>query len=254
MAVAWQVLFAECLHVSITAAAVVALALAVWLIYAVDRLLDVARSRVPFRTRRHEFHRQHARELAVVAVGVFLALTAVVFFLRPVLLRDGLLLSFVLAAYFVIIHFLPRRVQQFCPKELVVGVVFAIGACLAPWSRLSDTRALVPPALLFAALCCLNCVAIETWEWTRSGAPAISRPHAITLWLARRVRLIAYVIAASATVLFFTSGAQLLFAAIAISAVAFGWVDKERDQLSQDALRVLADVPLLSPLLLIGIR
>jgi hypothetical protein len=57
-----------------------------------------------------------------------------------------------------------------------------------------------------------------------------------------------------ATLLFFTVGAHLLFAAICLSSLAFLWLEKEQHRIPADVLRVLADLPLLSPLLLIGLR
>lgn len=254
VAVVWQLLFAKSLHVPIRPAAVLALAVAVWLIYAADRLLDVLRATVPIPTRRHQFHRAHVRALLLAAAAGLCLLIATCAFLRPVVIAYGAALSALVVLYFCLIHALPKTARQWCPKELVVGMVFATGTCLAPWTRLADTSRLIAPACLFAALCCLNCVAIEAWEWRRYGARSITCPHALTLWLARRLRPLFISITLAAAVLFFTTKAHLLFAAVAVSSIAFLWLEKEQHRIPADVLRVLADLPLLSPLLLIGLH
>ncbi|MDQ2773438.1 MAG: hypothetical protein M3Y57_00700 [Acidobacteriota bacterium] len=254
VAVAWQLLFAKSMHIPVTPAAVLALAVAVWLIYAADRLLDVFRAPVPLPTRRHQFHRAHGQTLLLASVAALCLLFALCPFLRPAVIGYGAALSGIVALYFCVIHLLPVAAQQWCPKELAVGIVFAIGTCLAPWTRLANPLQFVAPACLFAALCCLNCVAIEAWEWHRYGARSSSRPHAVTLWLSQRLRPLFTFIALMATLLFFTVGAHLLFAAIGLSSLAFLWLEKEQHRIPADLLRVLADLPLLSPLLLIGLR
>ena len=146
---------------------------------------------------------------------------------------------------------MPRSVQKWCPKELAVAVVFAAGTCLASWTQQPKFQIFALPASLFAALCCLNCMAIESWEWISFGSPAITCPHPLTLWLARRTRSVALGIALVGTVLFFIARTPQLFAAITLSALGFAWLDLEKERLSVNAFRVLADVPLLSPLILL---
>ena len=252
VAVAWQWLFARSLHISVRPAAVLALAVAVWLIYVADRLLDVFHAPGPLPTRRHQFHSAHLRILLILVIAAFGILLAICPFLRPVLIVSGGALSGIVVLYFCLIHTLPTSARQWCPKELAVGIVFAIGTCLAPWTRVAGSRQLIAPACLFAALCCLNCVAIEAWEWRRYGRRFTSRPHPITLWLARRLTALLTFIALIAALLFFAAGVHLLFAAIALSSVAFLWLEKQQHRVPADVLRVLADLPLLSPLLFIS--
>jgi hypothetical protein len=254
VAISWQLLFAKCSRIEIQPITVIVLGLTVWLIYVADRLLDVLRDKAPLATSRHQFHHRHKTAIAVSITAASLLLAASLPQLRPALLHEGFGLAAIVGLYFAGIHLTPGAARKACPKEFVVGTVFAVGTCLAPCAVDAEPGKLILPAILFAVLCCLNCSAIEVWEWTRFGASPQSRPHPSALWFARRLRPIAVFVALVAAFLFFSLGANLLFAALAISAFALLWLDKEQYRLSNDLLRVLADIPLLSPLLLIGIR
>lgn len=252
VAVAWQLLFARCFRIAIAPLSVATLGMTVWMIYAADRLLDVRDGKVmPFTTERHRFHRDHAGGISLAVVLCFVALLFTATRLNPALLRNGLVLSVVVALYFGAIHLVPKWISGLYPKEMAVGVVFALGAALAPWSRLHQSGPFVVPVVLLALLCFLNCAAIETWEWRRLGGLGSSRPHIISLWLVTHFRVLAGLIAFVGLALFILSSAHTVFAAVIVSALAFLWLDLKRDRLSINLLRVLADVPLLSPLLLL---
>lgn len=247
VAVLWQHWFSRGFHVAVSPAATVALALTVWIIYATDRLLDVTRSQPLLLTDRHRFHRKHARSLSVaVLLGLF-ALVITCALLRPILLREGMLLSAVVAIYFLSVHALPHTLAGICCKEVAVGVLFAIGTALAPWSKSEQPLLFLIPVMLFAVLCCLNCAAIEVWE----GRTAT---HAATTWLAANTRPVSVLIAITALVLLVFAPGHHVYAALCVSALGFLWLDVESERLPPDLLRVLADVPLLSPLLLMGLR
>ena len=254
VAISWQLLFIKCGREEIQPLVVIVLGLTVWLIYAADRLFDVLHDKAPPATSRHRFHQRHKMAMALSIIAASMLLAALLPHLRPALLFEGYGLAVIVGLYFAGIHLAPGAIRKTCPKEFVVGTVFALGTCLAPWAGHVHQNELILPAVLFAVLCSLNCSAIEVWEWTRLGADPHSRPHAFTLWLVRRLCPVAMLIAIAAAFLFFYSGANLLFAALAISSFAFVWLHKEQSRLSSNLLRVLADVPLLSPLLLLGIR
>lgn len=83
IAVLWQALFAEANHVAIMPSFVVGLALAAWLLYVIDRLLDAVRSAGAALDARHAFYRRHAWWIGIIVLpltGVllgWLALTAI---------------------------------------------------------------------------------------------------------------------------------------------------------------------------------
>jgi hypothetical protein len=258
VAVVWQLWFAHCFRIALSPLAVTALGMTVWLIYATDRLLDVRGSTARLlNTERHRFHREHAGGISVAVVLCFVALLFIATRLNPALLRNGLALSAGVGLYLAAVHLFPKWIFSFYPKEMAVGVVFALGAALAPLTRLHPARldeawgTLLMPVALFAFLCFLNCAAIETWEWRALGGLVSTRPHVISLWLVEHLRVLASFIAIAGFAFLIFSRAHSVFAAIIVSALAFLWLDVERDRLPINLLRVLADVPLLSPVVLL---
>jgi hypothetical protein len=186
-----------------------------------------ADSRVP----RHEFYRLHWRAvlplwIAILALAAWLALTR----LDPYLLRRGLLLLSAVAAYLAMVHAAPVRFRRLWPKEAAVAILFALGASLDAWTRVRSAEDALTIAL-FSGLCWINCRAIDAWEH-RSVWPT--------------ARLAACIAVAAAVTL--AAHRPILASAEAASALAFIFLDRSRLRLSSDALRVLADVALLSPL------
>jgi hypothetical protein len=199
----------------------------VWLIYAADRAFDAWRGAGS--QPRHEFYRRYWRVVlpvwaSVLIAAAFLAWTS----LSAKLFVRGLWLVGAVALYFAIVHLLPLR----WPKEAAVAVLFALGASLAAWTNVR-TASDVLTVLLFSCLCWINCVAISQWE----GPTRIHWPVGA---LAGGVGL--------AAVLLLHHQRPILGCAEAASAIAFVWLDRWRPRLSPDALRVLADVALLSPI------
>jgi hypothetical protein len=236
VAVLWQVLFARCFRASPETLPAVLLVLAVWLIYVADRALD-AWSGLG-RTPRHEFYRRHWRMvlpvwLAALAAGAWLAATQ----LSPALFHRGLALLAAVVLYFGAVHLAPESIRRAWPKEAVVGLLFALGASLEAWTKIR-TAADVITVLLFSCLCWINCAAIEKWE----SSGGIEWP----------VGAAALCVGAAAFLLLYEHRPVLGGAEMA-SALAFLLLDRGRRRFSADALRVLADAALLSPVLFLPI-
>jgi hypothetical protein len=232
VALLWQILFARCFHVRVDPLPSVLLVLAVWLIYAADRTIDAWRgsSLRP----RHEFYRRHWRALlplwiAALTVGLALALTR----LTPGLLYSGLALGVAVVLYFALLHLGIFHKT----KEAAVAVLFALGATLSAWPNVR-TAVDIEAIVLFSSLCWINCVAIEHWESTGESRWPIAGAAGF--------------VALAAVVLLF-SGRPVLGGAVTASALAFVLLDCARRRFSKDALRVLADVALLSPLFLLPV-
>jgi hypothetical protein len=230
VALLWQILFARCFHARVELLPSVLLVLAVWLIYAADRTLDAWTGSALHP--RHEFYRRHWRALLplwilVLAAGSVLACTR----LTPSLLYRGLALGAGVALYFLLLHLgIFQRT-----KEGAVAVLFALGATLSAWSNVR-TAVDIEAILLFSCLCWINCVAIEHWEGESKWPIAVA----------------AGFLAAAAAMLLFTTR-PVLGGAVAASALCFVLLDCARRHFSRDALRVLADVALLSPLFLLPV-
>ena len=230
VALLWQILFARCFHARVELLPSVLLVLAVWLIYAADRTLDAwtGLSALP----RHEFYRRHWRALLPLWILVLAAGSALAWMrLTPELLLSGLALAAAVVLYFALLHFGIFHKT----KEAAVAVLFALGATLSAWPNIR-TATDIEAVVLFSCLCWINCVAIEHWEGESKWPIAFAA---------------GFVALAAVTLLFSTR--PILGGAVAASALCFVLLDVARRHFSRDALRVLADVALLSPLFLLPV-
>lgn len=236
VAVLWQALFIRCFHGTSAALPLTILFSSVWLIYSMDRALDVWRGTGS--RPRHEFYRRHWRAVlpvwsGVVAITVWLTLD----FLPRLFFDRGVLLGTAVIVYLAVVHLLPKRLRGIWPKEGAVAVVFGLGISLVIWSGVR-TAADVLTIFLFACLCWINCIAIEHWEGEgRTNAHGIQRHIGATA-----------ICIALAAILLLHRQRPILGIAETASAIAFVLLDRFRQRLSPDALRVLADAALLSPI------
>jgi hypothetical protein len=264
--IAWALVFARCAGVAVTGAEITALGLVVWLIYTVDRLLDGRTNAMqgdagafgsPLR-QRHFFHRSHARAIAWVAAGVG-AFTAMLVFTQigGQILKLAVPVGVVLVLYMAWVHLGRGRILAGLPKEVAVGGIFAAGVALPAWSRLSARRwEFFVLAALFAAVCTLNCVAIEEWERGRERNLSVAglRQSAVVgfgLGSGKFAAMLAVCATLLAPVVRLRGEFSAIGAAIAVSAVLILLLDLMRERISADALRVLVDVALLAPALVV---
>lgn len=272
VAVAWALVFAKSASMALPGAEVVALGLVVWLIYTVDRLLDgqaaasaegSMTAMLPDRDgafgpplrQRHVFHRTHARSVAWVA-AVIAAFTGILVLTQigAVVLRLAVPVGLILVLYMAWVHLGRGRVMTRLPKEVAVGGVFAAGVALPAWSRLATRRwEFFLLAILFAAVCTLNCVAIDEWENLREREFGRGgRSLAAKDFSSGRFAVALAICAALMTPVIRLRGEfSAIGAAIAVSAVLILILDLMRERISADALRVLVDVALLAPALVV---
>jgi hypothetical protein len=230
VALLWQMLFARCFHARVEPLPSILLVLAVWLIYAADRTIDAwtghgARPR-------HEFYRRHWRALLPLWLVALAAGSALAWMrLTKEMLLSGLALAIAVSLYFALLHLGAFHRT----KEAAVAVLFALGATLSAWPNVHSAVDMEAIAL-FSGLCWINCVAIESWEgqsrWPVGAAAGF--------------------VAFGGMLLLF-GGRPILGGAVAASALCFVLLDCARRHFSLDALRVLADVALLSPLFLLPV-
>ena len=247
IAALWQELFAMDARVNLSAASRLALPLSVWLIYLVDRLLDTAGIQKPA-TARHGFYCAH-RSLCFLLTGLAAVLLGATLFYLPIaVLRNGFVVSALVTIYLLGVHCLRGKRRYRFPKEEVVGLMFAVGSVLAPFTRTANGSRLLLPALLLGLLCWLNTSAIEVWEGGYvDGASA---------WSVKHMRTVAVITCMLCLPLWLWSGASGSALALFLTALGF-WAlaDGHRNHIgSADALRVWIDVPLLAPLLLTRLR
>jgi len=254
VAVLWQALFSRCFHATFDRLAAGLLVLSVWLIYAADRWLDVWRKPSAGRTAskptgdtpashidttnepaRHRFYRRYWRAvlpvwIAALAMATWLAWSR----LPAVLFERGVALLAAIAVYFAFVHFWPRL---WWPKEFAVGILFALGTSLSAWGHVRSP-ADVATIALFCMLCWINCAAIEVWEH-----------RGLAEWPVRFAAIAVGLVA----VIFLYNQRPILSGAETASAFAFVALDRARHRLSPDALRVLADIALLTPVVFLPI-
>ena len=254
VAVLWQLLFARSFHVQLARSVTILLAVVVWLIYVADRVLDVVKAPAQdAEATRHAFYRRRMWAFLVpLGGGLVLAAWMSLTQLDAKTFYGGLLILLAVGAYLLAVHIVsPRR--EWLPKELLVGVLFALGTCFPVWVHMSDDFAvLVGPFLLFTALCWMNCAAIEYQEWTRLRGRRFGQPHPWTVWIGSQFQLISIGIAAVTLgfVLVEVSDAYWrLSAAEVLSALAFALVRYKEEAFSIDQFRVLVDIALFTPLI-----
>ena len=232
---------------------------AVWMIYAADRLLDarLLDTAQPHTTpvdieERHCFHHLHRKRFLFGMAFGALALGLLLPRIDSRALVIYALLASMLGVWMLLIHALPQSGDgsHRLPKELAVGIFFP-AACFiptiarAPWLQLQ----LLPAAALFAAVCTLNCLFLYAWEHPYLPRP-MQNAHWTTLWSIRHL--------VHLSLLIFTVGIALALRAHATTALALACtlsvfclltLHRNRDHISPVHLRAAADLVLLSPLL-----
>jgi small-conductance mechanosensitive channel len=244
VALPWAFLFAHSEHKILSWSVVAILAGAVWIIYVVDRLLDARRHGTNLR-QRHLFARHNGKALLLILLPAStLTLFVAMRTLSSAQLTAGVILAAVVLIYMLAIHS-NSAARHAIPKELVVGVLFASGVSLPIWTASPhDIPRLVISVALFAALCTLNCLAIETWE---THAASHSQPQ--TRWLESHFILASTALAILACAAEFLPVAlrpnSELTVAIASAAILTLLLHLTRTVNPPPVLRVLADVALL---------
>lgn len=262
VAALWTVFFAQAMHIHLPWIAPVALAAGVWVLYVLDRILDGVRaSAEPLQANslreRHYFHARHRKPFLI---GIVCALPGTLWLgLRYSLFsvqRDMLLLSLFVAAYVLVVHGLGEPAQRWLPKELAVGVIFAAATAIPTWARMSaELTPLLLGAMLFGALCWLNCVAIHHWE-SRDELQSGHRQHkehCTTRWAGNHLMLTSCLLALCSLGMMLSANlAAIRSVALAclISSLIFLILEKQSHRLPVLTLRIAADAALLTPLLL----
>ncbi|GAA4454990.1 hypothetical protein GCM10023189_22250 [Nibrella saemangeumensis] len=140
------------------------LALVVFIIYTVDRLLDVRKPDM-LPTARHTFHRRHAPVLwRVVAGAAGLALLLAIW-LPGSVIKFGLVLGVLCAAYVAMVFRLPARHPALLAKEPLVALFFTAGVWGSVWVQRPSVSAVEwAQALMFLAIAFQNLLLFSVLE------------------------------------------------------------------------------------------
>jgi hypothetical protein len=256
VAVLWTWFIASANHIHLPLASILAMVIAVWMLYAADRLLD-ARVMGPSQPEpegleaRHYFHHHHRRAFLSGMLLASIALAVLLPRLEAEAIHLYLILGGLLFGYFILIH--ASGSAHRLPKEIAVGLFFAAATFIPTVARRPDLRiSLLPLAILFATLCSLNCLFIYAWEHsnqTHSSHP----PHALTSLTLRNLPLltITLIVLSVAFALLDHQAPRLIPCAIAASAASLLVLHHRRHQTARLTLRSLADLALTTPLLIL---
>jgi hypothetical protein len=228
--------------------------LAVWMLYASDRLLDarhIGASGNGDLEARHYFHNRHRRAFLTGILAASITLAVLLPFLEAQAIHLYLILGGLLCGYFILIH--ATSSAHRLPKEIAVGLFFAAATFIPTVARRPDLRiALLPLAILFATACSLNCLFIYAWE--HNSLPQSDHPpHTASHLALRNLPLLTtslIVLSAALTQLDHHVSWPIPFA-IAASATSLLLLHRRRHHTGRLVLRSLADLALITPLLLL---
>ncbi len=247
VAALWTWFAARTVGVHLPLAAPLAMFISVWMLYAADRLLDSTHS--TDLEARHHFHRRHSTAFFTGIIAGSVALVTLSHFIYPEAVCLYALLGGMLFAWFILIH--ARRGPRRLPKEIAVGLFFPAAVFIPTVARDPALRiVLVPHAILFAAVCSLNCLFIYAWEHPGT------RPHAhwTTRLATRHLPLLVILVFAASVILAsisYAHGPWQLASACAASALALLVLHQSRHRIGSTTLRAASDAVLLTPLLLL---
>ena len=202
VAVTWLLFVGWCMGVPSQRCTAAALFLAVWIVYAMDRLLDAdalprfglasrqARPTASFAHRqtelelRHHFHHRHRKAFWFVLAALGPMLAVLLRHLPPPTLIGESVLAVLLAAWLLRVHRSANSPDvQRLPKEFVVGLFFALAISLPYTNQIQVHSSALPGAVLFAGLCTFNCLCLYRWEHPQD----LSGAHPATAFSVRRL-------------------------------------------------------------------
>jgi hypothetical protein len=275
VAAVWTIFLARCSGITLPWVEPAAMCVAVWMIYAADRLLDARQLDArPLGARplpneqppagleaRHRFHHRHRRRFLALVVPTSLALVLLLHRIDPRALHLFTLLATFLGGWLMLIHARtsPAPDAHRLPKELAVGIFFPAATFIPTLARVPQLEiALLPPFLLFAAVCTLNCLFLYLWEHPQNRDHA----HWSTRWATAHLIPIALATLTLATLATATSALHIFplhhlplagipALACALSVAFLLALHGLRHRIPAVPLRASADLALLTPLLLL---
>lgn len=256
VAVAWLHIFAKTWRLGyLPWQATAILALAVWVVYVADRLLDASLlGGVPAALKaRHRFHRDHQRAFGIGVVIALLAVLVLVLTTMPMTIYKHLLLGGVLLAGFFGLSMLSSQDLSEVPhaKNVLAGVTFAFGTAMMAhiyrWEYALFEMFFSREFVCFGVLCILNISAIDLWEHaSRSADLEVSASDELSLTLP-------LTLLGGVALLYALTSDQMstrpFFYAILTGSALLYILNRTRSRFPLEGLRVLADVALLVPVL-----
>jgi hypothetical protein len=254
VAVAWQGALARAANVPWRLHHGLVLGASVWLAYAADRWIEGWRLEpAQVLTQRHWFYLRWRWPVAIMWLGVLgAALVMAMTLLTRRELAFGLLLLVPVLVYLLSHQLVHADRPWRAPKEICVAVLFAGGAvCFAAAHDVGVLVTVAGPLGLFALLCFADCALISVWE------NEVDRSHGQTSLALQFpeghafVRILPWVIAAAGAARVGAGHAPAVTGCAAVSGFLLGAIDLGHRRLGRQLARVLADVALMTPFVLL---
>lgn len=251
VAVVWLWMFAKSWRVvSFPHSLYLLVAVAVWVIYAVDRLLDsqMVPGQEGNQSPRHTFHDRHRKVLWTLvfvmgAIGILLLGS-----LPTGLWSHGAVVLMFVVGYFVLV-FLQSEPGVSYMKNVLAGLAFAYGTAVGVHFYRPDSNLFYflfsREVMAFGVLCILNITAIDLWAMgRRTRYPEARRSYELLLsLLLSLLGAFSFMLAVNAD-----EFAQPFFVAVLTSTGALYVINRIGHRFTPDLQRVLADVAMLLPL------
>ncbi|MDH5603635.1 MAG: hypothetical protein OEY51_06840, partial [Cyclobacteriaceae bacterium] len=155
------IFFAVCFRTRITWFTLLTLAIAVWIIYTGDRLLDTRKSGNMPDTPRHRFHQKNRKGLLIAMSVTALVALLVIPLLPMITVLYGLGLFLIVLSYFV---FLMSFKPLLFPKEPVIALLYTCGVALPALSLSVPEGRMFIIILQHTTLAFLNLLLISYYE------------------------------------------------------------------------------------------
>lgn len=253
VAVTWQLLFARSFHVPLSMAERAALFLTAWLIYLTDRFADVLHlSPADSQSLRQRFCRDHwpgwiAACVLIAALDLWIISRA----LDRETIRVGIFVGTISLVYLAVNYWLGKAWRFLPIKEICVGSLFAAGGLAVLFMRHESSSQFLITFVLFAALCSLNCISIAIWE--RDLDLGQRKNSIATRWAGARTFLRpAAILIVILAVALGTRTTLSVYVCIGASALMLAMLDLLGEKIWRDERTALADLVLLTPLILIA--
>lgn len=222
--------------------------LAVWLVYAGDRLLDGLGDGTDKLEARHLFHYRHQGGFCIAIAAASVALVPLALAIPAAMLRLYLVLAVLLAGWFAVVHGISRALSWKLPKEMMPAAFFVAAVFIPEWPIAGLRHGeLALAAFTYGALVTLNCWFIFSWEH-RSLHPADRATQPGVRW--RRHLGAATVVLPLLAIPFRSEDLALVFVAISLAAALLMVLDRVSQRLHPTGLRAMSDLVLLTPLLI----
>lgn len=171
VAIVWLYVFAWMWNVNYVEPLLpIALGLVVWMVYALDRLLDLKIAQERNFPLRHLIHQRYAKPIMVCMAMAALGLVVIALYsLQWSIVQTALLPLFATGLFFTISLFTPQHKRVSYSKNLLAGYAFAwgVGAGLVGLMGLpapvNFLKLCSPEMLIFGLLCVINITAVDLW-------------------------------------------------------------------------------------------